>query len=109
MSIKEKETEKKNELIKQTNSNLKEQLKIISKQIEAAIENKKNNSTFHSQKQIQYDIQKTSNFNYKINVYKKNRKIKKRFKFQKKIPKFTKRRKRPQKLPNQTKPPSRRT
>jgi hypothetical protein len=71
MSIKEKETEKKNELIKQTNSNLKEQLKIISKQIEAAIENKKNNSTFHSQKQIQYDIQKTSNFNYKINEYKK--------------------------------------
>jgi len=64
MSIKEnKDTENKNELIKQTNFNLKEQLKIISKQIEAAIENKKNNSTFLSQKQIQYDIQKTSNFN----------------------------------------------
>ena len=71
MSIKEnQETEKKNELIKQTNFNLKEQLKIIAKQVETAIENKKNNSTFHSQKQIQYDIQKTSNFNYKINEYK---------------------------------------
>ena len=61
----------KNDLIKQTNFNLKEQLKIISMQIENAIEHKKFNTIIHSQRSIEYDIQKTSNFNYKINEYKK--------------------------------------